>query len=232
MSDKNTRWENDKEWAGWTLRDEIYASVRSHVGPYVVSGAAALAVAAYAYAQSHPTLAAMIGTAIGTFIVIIGSAAFSRRRKLTAGRAAERDTSVQIQRAWPALSRRQISALRNRLAATHPTVGGRNNRHIEIVREEFSDCADLADDIAEAFQSGWSIPNITPDKIWGHIQDGIWIVGPRDDPRKPILLSIFSEVLGPEYEPIGLETTVPAPIPALDAAAVIRVAIGRKPRRN
>jgi hypothetical protein len=136
------------------------------------------------------------------------------------------------QRSWPSLSQRQIFELRNRFAAIPPIVEGRNFRNIAILRLEFPDCADLADDIAEAFRTAWANPTILPGKPWGDFKEGIWIVGPRDDPRSPILLSILSEVLGAEYEPIGLYPSPPAPIPPLDLAVIIRIEIGRKPRRN
>jgi hypothetical protein len=135
-------------------------------------------------------------------------------------------------RIWPSMSKRQISELRNRLAAIPAVIEGRDCRHIQILREEFPDCADLADDFADAFRNAWADPAILPSKQYGPIRDGIWIVGPRDDPRRPILLSILSEVLGAEYEPITLETTPPL-IPALaliDSRMVIQIAIGRKPR--
>ncbi|WP_422303763.1 hypothetical protein [Candidatus Binatus sp.] len=134
-------------------------------------------------------------------------------------------------RSWQSLSQRQISELRNRFAAIPPIVEGRNFRNIAILRLEFPDCADLADDIAEAFRTAWANPAILPGKPWGDFKEGIWIVGPRDDPRIPILLSILSEVLGAEYEPLGLVPSPPAPIPPLELAAIIRIEIGRKPRK-
>lgn len=140
---------------------------------------------------------------------------------------------VRMPRVWPSMSQRQIFELRNRLAAIPAVIEGRDCRHIEIVREEFPDCADLADDVADAFRTAWADPTILPGKIYGNIKDGIWIVGPRDDPRRPILLSILSEVLGTEYEPISLETTPPVPgLERIDSRMVIRIAIGRKPRRD
>lgn len=135
-------------------------------------------------------------------------------------------------RSWPSPSQRQISELRNRFAVIPPNVGGRKFRNIQILRVEFPDCVDLADDIAEAFRTAWADPTILPGKPWGDLKEGIWIVGPRDDPRSPILLSILSEVLGVEYEPLGLEPSPPAPLRALDLAVTIRIEIGRKPRHN
>lgn len=231
MAEKNTRWENDKEWAGWTLRDEIYTSVRKNIGPYIVSGVGGLAVAAYAYAKSYPMLAAVIGTAIGTMVTIVGSAAFSRRKKLNTAQVG----SVQS-RAWSSLSREQIATLRNRLAAMPATLEQHDNRQISIVREEFPDCADLADDIAEGFKSaGWSVIDGGPNKIFARLPDGICVAGPVADPRRAPLLAAISEVLGSAYEPIRVDTKysmMPAQIPTLgpEGKLVIRICIGRKPR--
>ena len=74
-------------------------------------------------------------------------------------------------REWPSLTRQQISDLRNRLAATPAIIENRDNRRIEIVREEFPDCANLADDLAEAFKTaGWDVAG--PYNIWGKIANG------------------------------------------------------------
>jgi hypothetical protein len=70
MAEKNTRWENDKEWAGWTLRDEIYAFVRAHLQP-IISGAVGGAMGAIIAAiKSYPTVAASIGAVVLTLAVI------------------------------------------------------------------------------------------------------------------------------------------------------------------
>jgi hypothetical protein len=139
---------------------------------------------------------------------------------------------VAPERNWASMSKAQIAGLRNRFAAMPPTVEQRDNRHISIAREEFPDCANLADDIAEAFKdAGWVLIHGGPIKIRGTISYGIWISGPPNDPRKPPLLTALSEVLGSNYEPMRLDTAL-SWLPGLDEAMAIRISIGRSPQRN
>jgi len=144
----------------------------------------------------------------------------------------DRPDGPQVQRAWPSLTRQQISDLRNRLAATPAIIENRDNRKIVIVREEFPDCANLADDLAEAFKAaGWDITG--PYKIWGKIANGIWVGGPQNDPRAAALLSNLSVALGRDYEPIAIETIPIRPeFDLIENATITRVAIGRRPRRD
>lgn len=72
MTDNNnTRWENDKEWAGWTIRDEVYGYVRKHFVPIAVGWLATLFGTVIAAVRSYPTVAYCLGTATVTVTVIV-----------------------------------------------------------------------------------------------------------------------------------------------------------------
>lgn len=83
VSDKNTRWENDKEWAGWTIRDEVYAYVRKHWLPTVVSTIIAIAGSVWAFIRSHPTLGVSVGTMALTITAIVILALIDGRKRRT-----------------------------------------------------------------------------------------------------------------------------------------------------
>jgi hypothetical protein len=128
-------------------------------------------------------------------------------------------------RSWPALSREQIASLRIQIAKAPPMA----IHKIDIVREDFPDCADLADDIAKAFQgAGWEVSGMG--RIWGDLLPGIKILGPKNDQRKSIFMSILADVLGPEFD-ISIGMNEPHPwANVVPDAMVIRIAIGRRPR--
>ena len=70
MAEKNTRWENDKEWAGWTIRDELYGYIRAHLGPIVIAALVSIAGTVWAFVQSHAVLGYCLATAVLTITVL------------------------------------------------------------------------------------------------------------------------------------------------------------------
>jgi len=133
-------------------------------------------------------------------------------------------------RDWQPLSGANRDALKNRLSELPAVLSDRDNRHIQIVREEFSGCAVLADDFAQSFKAaGWSMTD-DPDRIWGgRIPPGMWVCAPNNDPRATALLQILQEVLGKEYEPIAYSEVMGYAM--LNDAMVVRIAIGPKPQK-
>jgi hypothetical protein len=114
------------------------------------------------------------------------------------------DRLKEIQnRDWQPLSGAKRDDLKSRLSGLPAVLSDRNNRSIEIVREEFSGCAVLAEDFARSFKAaGWSTTS-DPDRLLGaRIRPGIWVCALNNDPRTTALLLILQEVLGKEYEPI------------------------------
>jgi hypothetical protein len=81
VAEKNTRWENDKEWAGWTIRDEVYDYVRKHWLPTIVSTTITIAGSVWAFIQSHPTLGASVGAVALTITAIAILALIDGRKR-------------------------------------------------------------------------------------------------------------------------------------------------------
>jgi hypothetical protein len=81
MPDRNTRWENDKEWFGWTIRDEIYGYVREHWLPTIMAAIIGGAGSAFSFITSHPTLAAWLGAPTLTILVIVALSWIDGRRR-------------------------------------------------------------------------------------------------------------------------------------------------------
>jgi hypothetical protein len=88
MPDKNTRWENDKEWAGWTIRDEIYDAIREYVRknwiPTVVSFLIAIGSTVLAFVREHSNIGIAIASGtLGSFLLVVLALNDSRRRSRT-----------------------------------------------------------------------------------------------------------------------------------------------------
>lgn len=138
-------------------------------------------------------------------------------------------------REYPSLSHPKINELSEALLALPRIVVGRDNRHIDIRREELSDCMELADGIARAFRAAdWRMMD-EPKKpnTANPLPPGIWIAAPLNDPRAPLIADLLGQVLGPDYGPIGtkIEGSMDFGFPNfLDKFVVVRVAIGRKAR--
>jgi hypothetical protein len=182
------------------------------------------------YIKSHLSLFAISGAAVLLVGVVAGIERILRRDQ--APNIRELNSSNQIQPVWPSLERSQIVTLRNRLATLPSTIEKKNNRIIAMVRSDFPDCVHLADDIAQAFRdSGWELVDDAPagTLFCGRIPDGIYVAGPMTDPRRTPLAAVLREVLGSQYEPIRLDTRLSMQGP--DGAVVIRLCIGRKPRK-
>jgi hypothetical protein len=81
MSDKNTRWENDKEWLGWTIRDEIYGFVRKYLGPFIVSTMFFLGGAIWAFLKEYPVIWEPVGAVALTLGTITGLALRDGRKR-------------------------------------------------------------------------------------------------------------------------------------------------------
>jgi hypothetical protein len=81
MPDKNTRWQNDKEWAGWTIRDEIYAFIRRNLGQTVVTSIIFLGGAIWAFVKEHPLVWEPVGGAALAVGAITGLALYDGRKR-------------------------------------------------------------------------------------------------------------------------------------------------------
>ena len=81
MADQNTRWENDKEWAGWTIRDEIYGFIRRHLGQTIVTSIIFLGGAIWAFVKEHPLVWEPVGAAVLTVGAITGLALYDGRKR-------------------------------------------------------------------------------------------------------------------------------------------------------
>ncbi len=133
-------------------------------------------------------------------------------------------------RSWLPLSKATREALLKALSDTPKVIEERDWRHIEIAREEFPDCDDLARDFAEAFaKAGFSMMH-EPGKLWGKISDGLWVCAPKDDPRASLLMNILDEALPKHCKPIQFKELTTGTF--LDGAMYVRIAIGRKPRTD
>lgn len=140
-------------------------------------------------------------------------------------------------REYPPLSKFKISELAEALLILPRAVVGRDNRHIDIRREELSDCMELADSLARAFRAAdWRMSD-EPRKSGGGtpLPQGIWVVAGPDDLRVPPIADLLRKVLGPDYGPIGTKIvgSMDFGFPNfLDKFLVVRIAIGRKPRQK
>ncbi len=119
----------------------------------------------------------------------------------------------------------------------------RDFRHIDIRRAEFTDCIDLADDLADCFRrAGWEVP-FPPraPETGASISTGIWVAGPLHDPRTEAMANVLFEALDVEYRPIkiwsiesassAVSNAVRSSLPAILADLMtIQIVIGRKPR--
>jgi hypothetical protein len=186
------------------------------------------------------------GFALAAFFLYAGFRAWDEERiaRETAEKASPEELKRQLEvfrlRQWPTLNTATVNTLAKRVGDLPITLEGRDFRHIEIVREEPTDCVDLADDFISAFRQGsWELVDL-PGHLWTTINPGIWVCAPKSDPRAPALLKVLNEIVGDEYKPIqyqamssGLrevsrENTGNSP----DELLVIRLAIGRRRRPN
>ena len=185
------------------------------------------------------------GFGLAAFFLYAGFRAWDGERiaRETAEKASPEELKRQLEtfrlRQWPVLTTEMVNSLATRLADLPTTLEGRDFRHIEIVREEPTDCVDLADDFVKAFRQGsWELVGL-PSHLIGSINPGIWVCAPKSDPRAPALLKVLNEIIGVEHKPIqyqemssGLREinklgyTANTP----DELLVIRLAIGRRRR--
>ncbi len=138
-------------------------------------------------------------------------------------------------REYPPLSQSKINELSEALLALPRVVVGRDNRHIDIRRDELGDSIELADGIARAFQAAdWRMMDepkkpASPDRL----PPGIWVIAPPNDPRAPLIADLLGKLLGSDYGPIStkIEASMDFGFPNfLDKLVVVRIAIGRKMR--
>jgi uncharacterized protein (DUF3820 family) len=130
---------------------------------------------------------------------------------------------------WQPLTLTQKAALIEKLEALPVTLDGRDNRRIDIRRDDLADCADFAEDLAECFRkAGWQIawePRRTGEEL---ITPGIHVLLAADDPRAQPLATVLTEGLGqlvrvPRY---------PADPVFLSQAMVPQIFIGRRPKAS
>lgn len=79
--ERSKRWETNKEWAGWTLRDELFAYVRKHWGRSAMTIAITTGGAVYWFMRQHTMLLVACGVALATYATTILIPAFIQFRK-------------------------------------------------------------------------------------------------------------------------------------------------------
>jgi hypothetical protein len=70
VAEKRSRWETDREWAAWTIRDEIYGYIRNHWVPTIVTFIAGILGSLCSFIWSHPTWGIIIFMPTLTVIVL------------------------------------------------------------------------------------------------------------------------------------------------------------------
>src|SRR5208282_3459335 len=84
-----------KEWAGWTVRDEVYGFVRAHLAPIVSAMMAGIAGTIFSALKSHWSLATTaLGASTATVALMIFFAQLQGRRKTAAAVAREDALSI------------------------------------------------------------------------------------------------------------------------------------------
>jgi hypothetical protein len=243
--------ETARDWFKWTFYDEIYGFFRKRAERLTMGEIIAAAIIVYAYLRHHPALLLLgVGAVVAFTSMIVSSwlcprsprvdrladpvAANSLEKKLA---ELERQLAQVAAREYPPLPQDRMNQLSEGLIKLPRKIVDRDNRHIDIRRDEFADCIDLADAVASAFRAaGWQMMYL-PRRGEGDelLPAGISVVAPPDDPRAPLIVTTLGSVLGPDYGPITLRTksAVAYGLPSfLDGIVVIQIAIGQKPRRS
>jgi hypothetical protein len=135
-------------------------------------------------------------------------------------------------REWPLLTREQKSALTDGLRALPTEINGRENRRVDIRRDDIPDCMDLADDLADCFRKagwrmGWEPRRMGDDPL----TPGIHVIFAAGDPRAQPLAEVLTARLG---QSIGVPD-LPASAFGGDFIAqgmVPQILIGRRPKTS
>jgi len=147
---------------------------------------------------------------------------------------------IEKRQEWRALTPNQRRILTAKLRSLPARINDQDNRHIDIKREDLSDCIDLADDLGDCFRrAGWTMT--WEPKNAENSFPGISVSAGPLDPRVAPIADALREALGGDFLPVetrsvGILGAPPTQASAaagilgmLNAILVVQITIGRKP---